>query len=140
MYLHRHSAFDSHRLRRLVYSPRAQILERFAPIMTEQADEMVRQVGAAAAGGNEFDIFERITRAALVRLLRQHPSALPPSQLLTAPAMMLAVSYVAPNRTPFARYAALGAKANLLLQLTISHMLLACWVGGTDIHGRPAWL
>jgi len=42
--------------------------------MTEQADEMVRQVGVAAAGGNEFDIFERITRAALVHRLPQSPS------------------------------------------------------------------
>ena len=65
---------DSHRLYHLAYISWAQILERFAPIMTEQADEMVRQVGVAAAGGNEFDIFERITRAALVRRLPQSPS------------------------------------------------------------------
>ena len=46
--------------------PRVQILNRFTPGMVDQANIMVRQVNKAAAGGAEFDLFEKITRAALV--------------------------------------------------------------------------
>ena len=46
----------------------AQILDRFMPGMVEQTNIMVRQVAKAAAKGGEFDLFEKITRAALVRV------------------------------------------------------------------------
>ena len=72
------------------------------PGMVEQTNIMVRQVAKAAAKGGEFDLFEKITRAALVRVYTGQRTISFSVSLMRIPLTNTALGIA--TRTPSARY------------------------------------